>query len=281
MSDKFYTTLGFIGFIFIAIIVAINWQGGNTEYEVQSAYEPVARADLMNSQDLYAQMTGSRALSCPTIDMPSANGGIINLSSIIGSYASNPYGTKCFIFPSGLLDEPGWRTPSSANLVSDLHLTNKQNTSGEVKFSELFESSAGLFNDTYPEIIAPFGFTFGNINSDVRDDGSGNIQQSIVIYNNTANCRITFGNVANWFCAGTVGTTSIKSNNSDGKIPWENHYTTHHSIIGNSANSSVKGGTSGSVIGYAKSDTTILIEAFDNGQWKKISLHKLIYGPNP
>ncbi len=276
MSDKVYTTLGFIGFCFLAVLVYLNWDGhNNTNYEVQSAYSPVERADLMNSQDLYNQMTGARSLKCPAESISQSKDGIINLGTVWGSYANHKYDVKCFFLSAGALDETTWKIPTS-NWKTDLHLNQSAlDTNGAVKFSDLFNTTAMFTNDGCAELVAPFNFQFVNLNSDIQDDGA-TVTQKIVIVNSAGNCRVTFNNVANWFCAGPIGTTSIKSTGDDGVVEWKDHYVAHHTVIGNSANASVKGGSTGDVIGYATADTTILVEVFESGRWSSTTVGKFL-----
>ncbi len=276
--------LAFIGFVVIAVVVVLNHgKNGRAIYEVESSYVPTQRSDLLSSKELYDQLTGARRLSCPATTMNKTSDRLVALTSIWGSYYEHPYQLKnLFVSNSTLVDGEGVISPSIGNYKDELMLNT--DTAGEsiytndtVKLSSLFTGDKPFNGDQYIEIISPFNFNFENINSNNKvDDDTGVVVQDIVITNIAGNCRITFGNVANWFCAGEVGTEGIKSSGSDGVVPWEEHYGAHHSVIGNTANAVCNGGVSGQVIGYAKLDTTITIEVFSGGSFKKVSFNKFL-----
>lgn len=276
--------LAFVGFVIIAVVVVVNHnKSANTSYEIESSYIPTQRSDLLSSKELYDQLTGARRLTCPVITMSKSSDKIITLTSIWGSYYDHPYQLKnLFITNSRLSDDDTIINPSNTDYKDVLKLN--QDTSGQciytsdtVSISSLFSGDKPFNGEQYIELISPFNFRFENLNSANKvDEDTGVVVQDIVIVNVQGNCRITFGNVANWFCAGPVGTAGIKSNGSDGTVPWEKHYDAHHSVIGNTSNAICSGGVSGEVIGYAKSGTTITIEVFENGSFKKVSFSKFI-----
>lgn len=277
MRDKVYMVLAFIGFVIIAVVVVINrGAAGNTYYEIGSSYVPAQRTDLMSSKELYNQLTGLRALTCPAITRESTKNGRVVLTSIWGSYYDHPYDLSCLFLSNNALSSGSTINPSLSSFESDLMLSAEDKTADSVLIKDLF--TVDVFGTTgCTEIIAPFTFMYSNMNTSVKiDDSTKAIVQDIVITNLKGNCRITFSNVANWFCAGPIGTESLKSNTSDGIVAWENHATAHHSIIGDSPNAIVRGGVSGDVIGYANSNTSITIEVFENGSFKKVSVYKFI-----
>lgn len=282
MKDRIYMVLGFIGFVIIAVVVTLNYSGnGNTYYEVGSSYTPTQRSDLVSAAEIYNQITGARALTCPCVALSGSEDSLVTLTSIWGSYHDHPYSlNNLFVTQTPLELSGSSNRPTVSNYIDLLHLSDVAKNPNKALMKDLF--TVDIFSDGYVEIVSPFGFQFGNINSDVRksDDDTNETVQDIVITNVKGNCRITFGNVVNWFCAGEVGTEGIKSNMSDGVVPWVSHSKAHHSVIGNSPNSVVKGGNSGVVIGYADRNTTVLIEVFENGSFKKASLSELIVPPS-
>jgi hypothetical protein len=63
---------------------------------------------------------------------------------------------------------------------------------------------------------------------------------------------------------------------SDVTTSWENHKDSHHTIIGSTTNASVTGGSTKDIIGYATSETTVLIESYSNDGWSPLSLYNFI-----
>ena len=112
-------------------------------------------------------------------------------------------------------------------------------------------------DNPYIEIVAPFTFSF--VNTNITDD-----DDSLSIINTTGSCKITFHNVANWYCAGAPYPDPIEDDDQNNpKVTyeqWLSHDKSHLTIIGGSSNAKVKGGVAGQVIGYASKKTTVTIE---------------------
>lgn len=130
----------------------------------------------------------------------------------------------------------------------------------------------GRSNEVF-QIIAPWDYTFSDSNNvdrdpnvDIKNDG---YSTRISIENIDSTQRITFTGVVNWFCAGP----NIKDEN------WSTHWNSHSTIIGSSNNSKIKGGQSGTVIGYisAKKNPTVTIEVKETGMWKTISMGNWLF----
>ena len=279
MKDRVYLVLGFFGFVIIALVVYFNYHGRfNTEYNIESSFMPIQRNDLMSSYELYQQLTGARALSCPEVATTVCKD-TVPLGSIWGSYYNHNYKANYLFVPRSVISDTGI-TPMIDNYKDQLRLSDKAGTSDTVLLSELF--TVDIFeNNTYVQIIAPFSYSFENVNSSYSiDKSTGKVTQNIVIINSEGTCKITFGNVANWFCAGTPGTQTVVGTNSDGVKSWEDHYSAHHSIVGNSANAVVRGGNAGEIIGYANRDTTISIDSVGLSGNKRISLYDFILPSN-
>lgn len=276
--------LAFLGFVFIAVVCIINYDGtqDKKEFGPFTYYVPDFRYDTVSSKTLYDRLLNRRSITCPETTMHRSDS-MISLNSVCGS--SNPYGVSSFIVgwddlnvKQVVLRKASWYT--GLGFSSESVLTG----SGEVSFSTLFAdqgmelsgSSSPDENDAYGvvEIVAPFAFNYGNVNTNT-ENGS-----DIVIINSggTAKqkCRITFHNVANWFCAGTPGTTmEVKNGTGKGTQSWEEHSQCHQTIIGNTKNADINGGSAGVVLGYANGETTISIEIYD-GSWKSVSIMDLI-----
>lgn len=111
------------------------------------------------------------------------------------------------------------------------------------------------------EIIAPFAFTFdcSNIDED---------RTTVSIISSNRQVKIVFEEVANWFCAGPVGTQSVyKSAGDDISCDWKDHGDHHASIIGHSKNAVKSGGSAGDLIAYGTSSTKMTLYVVENGQW--------------
>lgn len=273
MKDKVYMVLAFIGFCILVVVVAVNYNSNNASpYEINAAYTPQQRTDLTSASALYAQMTGQRKMTCPATSLSSAGDSLIVLTSIWGSYYTHDYGLKNMFITSDSLAPGESLRPLIDDYEKILKLSDKKDQRvNDIKLSDLFK--ADLFESSeIIELVAPFPFSFTNLNSSKSKDKDGNEVQSIVITNSTNTCQITFTGVKNWFCAGEIGTTTLKGTGSDGVVEWVNHGEYHHSVIGNSANAVVRGGDAGDVIGYADSSTTITIKVHNGGGWGTISL---------
>lgn len=287
MKDRAWMVLAFFGFVILVVVVTFNYDKGQDQkvYDIDAMYVPDTRSDLTSSKSLYEQLQGSRSVQCPKVALEKSVDPIVTLSSVWGSYYNHPYRLSNMFITGEVLNVT--ESPSADNWEKVLHINDGTNFSvaayadDEAKIKDLFTtdifSSGGCI-----ELVSPFSFSFGNINQGsvtVEKDSEGrelSASQKIVIVNSTGTCRITFDNVANWFCAGDEGTETVGGTGSNSKVPWESHYLKHHSVIGATSNAIVTGGSSGYVIGYAKEDTTILIEVYDSGVWKKCSLADFI-----
>lgn len=286
MKDRVWTLLAFVGFLLLVVVVSVNYNKGQDEkeYQLEAMYMPDKRKDLTSAKALYDQLQGSRRIQCPATSAQRTNDSLIILTSVWGSYYNHEFKLNNMFLTSTTLGLSSSQQPMMDNWEALLQMNDGAGTwkqaayqSGEHKLSDLF--ICDIFKDgSYIEIVSPFTYTFGNVNqgSTIVDEEKGICNQKIVIYNSIGNCRITFENVANWFCAGPEGTETVGGTGDSAAIDWKDHYKYHHSIIGNTNNAVFTGGTSGQVIGYAKADTTIRIEKFSSGTWMDISLEKLI-----
>jgi hypothetical protein len=283
MKDRVAMTLAFIGFIIIAVVVINNYDTTQDEkdFAVGTYYTPSnVKSKTDSSVELYQQMTGSRKLTCPQTEMSKTTNSTFTLATLYGNNNTNKYNAKTLFVTSTFAgatstnltmdnsdsDNPIFNLANVGLSTSGIAKANNMSTETEgVKLGELWDF--GEYN--YIEIIAPFNFVFGSVNTTNSDE--------IIIVNTKGNCRITFSNVANWFCAGPVGTSQVTSNGtSDVTTSWENHKDSHHTIIGSTTNASVTGGSTKDIIGYATSETTVLIESYSNDGWSPLSLYNFI-----
>lgn len=274
MKDRVYLALAVVGFIIIVFICVNNQDGPtNYEYDVGGAYTPVQRDDMGSAAELYQQLIGSRVLTCPVVEM-SKSKDTVPLSNVVGA-GDHIYGVN-YMFVEQSLISNDTVNPTLSEVKEPLNLSDKwDDKTNDIRIADLFTSDAPIQSTGECfKLLAPFSFSFENVN--VSSDGSST--QTIILNNAKGNCRITFSNVANWFCAGPYGTTTRVSASTDGIAQWEEHYTAHHTIIGNSGNATVKGGYSGYCIGYGTGDTTIKIEKYSNGKWIVLSLEDFIKG---
>lgn len=279
MKDKFWMVMAILGFCVIAVVTYLNYHGKNNYvYEAAGAsYTPQERQDLVSSQALYQQLIGARQLTCPTESLPLSLSPI-NLNAIYGT-RENSYEAQFFILNANTITEGASNNlhMDLSDWVAQLKLTDAASKGEAVSLGDI--TSADIFAvEEYPEIIAPFSFYFDNVNSDykMKDSTSNEAIQTIIIKNVAGDCRITFSDVANWFCAGIPGTQSTKGTGVEGLCSWEDHWQAHHSVIGNSGNAVLKGGNGGYVIGYAKPSTTVKVEVLKGGTWVTISIRDLI-----
>ena len=306
MRDKIWMVLAAFAVVVIVIVVIKNYNFAADEkvFSVDDYYMAREFGDRSSSErELYQQMTGARTSSCPATVLSSTDGGTTRVSLYT---AGNAWVNTCFFIPNvyvGLdanLVNPRvalWDTGDGEN-VPLTELLNLSPTSGAVisggerRIDDLFNTS--IFDEfQYVEIIAPFTFTFDNVNTNCIDV-NGN--ETISIVNSEGNIRITFSNTANWFCAGPVkdkiqngtevstdgtvvarmvdwslhGKGSVNTGGSVSKYP-------HATISGNTANAAIRGGNAGYIIGYAHKDTTFKIEYLNNGSWTTISLKHWLY----
>lgn len=271
--------LAFLGFIFLAIVCIRNYDGTQEKKEFGpfTYYVPDFRYDTVSSKTLYDRLLNRRSITCPETTMRRSDS-MVSMGSVCGS--GHPYNITSFFVgwddlgvKQVVLRKASWWKGlgfSSESVLSG---------SGEVSFATLFaDQEMGLDNNTVDEnggynvveIVAPFSFNYGNVNTNTENGCD------IVIINAGGNdkqkCRITFHNVANWFCAGTPGQTmEVKNGTGKGEQSWEDHSQCHQTIIGNTKNADINGGSAGTVLGYANGATTIKIEIYD-GSWKTVSI---------
>ena len=269
MKDRVYLTLALIGFVILAVFVVKNYdiKQDDKVFGVDTYYIPQeVKSKTDSSIDLVQQMTGARRLTCPQVDMVKTSDQVFNVSTLTGNNYTNAFGAKVMF-----ITLPGAGVESGANLKDGDALNVSLNTKGSLPGASTFTmGDVWDFTDKdYVELIAPFNFSFNNVNT---TDG-----ENIIIVNTKGNCRITFGNVANWFCAGTPGTTQVTSSGKEDNVTqWEDHINNHHTVIGATTNASVSGGSARDLIGYAKADTTVTIEKYDNNSWVLISLYDFL-----
>ena len=270
--------LACIGFVILVIVIRSNYNPGQDQkvYDIDGMYIPVTRQDLTNTQALYQQLIGSRAVQCPVTELPKPNGTVVPVTSIWSSYYNHPYSVTHLFLTSSAIQKDSGATPHADNWRTVLNLSDASASTGSQRVSTLFTTNLFTDND-YVEIVAPFAFYFDNVNTSASEiEESGGYNEKIVIVNRSGNVRITFDYVANWFCAGPVGTVTVAGTGSDGNKAWEDHYSAHHTVIGNSGNASVKGGIAGELIGYADANTLMTIEVYNGSRWVGCSLQDLI-----
>jgi hypothetical protein len=275
MKDRVYLTLAFIGFVILAIVVVNNYDitQDQKEFGVNTYYVPsTVKSKTDSSIDLAEQMQGSRKLTCPQVDMVKTSATTFNLSTLYGNLYQNAFGAKTMFVTAAAVGADTLNLANGSSATEIVNVLNVQqaakfrDTKGSVRLGDIWD----LSDIEYIELIAPFNFLFGSVNT---TDGS-----KIVIMNTSGTCRITFNNVANWYCAGTVGTTqTTTSGKSDGNVTsWEDHLNNHHTVIGSTSNAKVSGGSVKDVIGYATADTEVLIEKYSSNSWESITLYEFV-----
>ena len=269
MKDRVYLTLALIGFVILAVFVVKNYDIKQDEkvFGIGEYYIPQeVKRKTDSSIDLVRQMTGARRLTCPRTDMVKTSDQVFNVSTLTGNNYDNTYGVKVmFVTLVGAGVESGGNLKDGDALNKSLNMKGSLPGAGTFTMGDVWD-----FEDKdYIELVAPFNFVFNNVNT---TDG-----ENIVIVNTKRNCRITFGNVANWFCAGTPGTTQVTSSGKEDNVTqWEDHINNHHTVIGNTTNASVSGGSARDLIGYAKANTTVTIEKYDSNTWVPMSLYDFL-----
>ncbi len=290
MKDRIYMVLAFLGFILLAVVTISNYDIDQDEkvFAVGDFYTPqTVRSRVDSSVELYAQMSGDRGRGCPQSSMQKVIGSVKNIESLNSSNERNKYGATCMFVPCSVM----------VNGASSNVEINPSFTSGKDPDSVRSQLNAkcslvgtdslmlgDLWNidgDTYVELVAPFNFTFGNINTTDND--------TIIITNTLGNCRITFSGVANWFCAGTPGTSWLTgSGTANNLTAWEDHgkqtrgadgsniNAAHLTIVGKTSNSQINGGTVKDVVGYGTADTSVYIEVYGNNSWEPMSIYEFI-----
>lgn len=280
MRDKVYMFLAFVGAVIIAVICIKNYDRTQDAkvFGPGTYYVPEARYGMTSSSSLFNQLINRRSVTCPETQLFRTSGKLIQLNGVAGS--RNLYGVNNFFVTWSDLGENA-KTLSRSNWynaigVDEAAISSKG--SGGITFSDLlggtdiFDRQEG--EDKCIEIIAPCAFTYDNLNTDTENGGD------IIIINTSGTmrgkCRITFGNVANWFCAGTPGKITLVANNTaQDEKPWKDHGDYHQTIIGNSKNAEVNGGSAGVVLGYASPETTIKVEVY-NGSWEVVSIKEWV-----
>lgn len=265
MKDRIYLALAFIGFIVIAIVTVKNYDVSQDEKEfgVDTYYIPQeVKSRTDNSVELYQQMVGNRKLTCPQPDMTKTTSSTHNLSTLYGNSFENEYAAKTIFVTMDVTGSTSSNLTDKSMVLADMGVVqiDPARTASSFRLGDLWDISDG----TYVELIAPFNFLFGNVNTTSGTE--------IVICNNRNNCKITFTNVANWYCAGTVGTTQVTTNGTgEDATAWVDHINNHHTIVGATSNAKVSGGSTKDVIGYASADTIVTIERYQDNAWTTIS----------
>lgn len=124
------------------------------------------------------------------------------------------------------------------------------------------------------EIIAPFAFTFDCSNVDAD-------RNTMQIVSSNRQVKIVFEDIANWFCAGPVGTpTTYMNAGDDVSCNWNRHGDHHATIVGYSKNAVKSGGSAGELIAYGKASTKMTLYVVENGQWVKKSWFGILKNQN-
>ena len=213
----------------------------------------------INEVEQYAALTSNGVVnSCPAPTLSKTDRGVFTFRGQGSTFVH----TNFFIPVQYLVDGSSDNmTTVSSNFNEIIKGTALESvpltTEGEIVLDFVKINDGEVF-----EIIAPFNFSFNNINTS-NDD-------SIVIYSIDNTIRITFKNYVNWFCAGDKFSDELWVNH--GKSNENPHYT----IIGNSNNAKVSAGNAADVIGYGNKETSVVIEVMMGGQWTPISIHDWI-----
>lgn len=277
MSDRKWAVVAFIGFIILCIVYVNNApkEGRPKDFAYGSFYEPVIKSQDENAAEVYKSLVGTKGLECPVVELSRSYDDLAYITNYYQVYQSNnEYNIVNFFLKMNDLENSSRNpNPSSINDIKDvLGVGNDiMNSVEAINIMNTFcDSNSDEPEYFYDEIIAPFAFSFDSINTT-------NQNNELAIINKKGNCKIVFNNVANWYCAGPVGTvqTVVDSGNASGS-EWINHQ--HFTVIGKSSNSSVKGGDAGQVIGYIGENTTVSIYKLDGNNWVQISIKDWITG---
>lgn len=247
--------------IIIVIITAKNIDLGkvNAEFDPALTYSFDISAKNINEVEQYAALTSNGVVnSCPAPTLTKTDKGVFTFRGQGSTFVH----TNFFIPVKYLVDDDSDNmTTVSSNfdeIVKDTALeTAPLTTEGEIMLDFVKIEDGEVF-----EIIAPFNFSFNNINTS-NDD-------SIVIYSIDNTIRVTFKNYVNWFCAGNKFSDELWT--SHGRSNENPHYT----IIGNSNNAKVSSGNAADVIGYGNKETSVIMEIMYEGQWTPLSIHDWI-----
>lgn len=254
-----------IGAVMIAAIflIIITAQNVDTRKEVAdfnpaTTYSyPITQKNIDEAEQYSALTNNGNALTCPNPLLSTTTQGVFSLRGQGSSYTHTNFFLPVSALFEGQSDNVTTATTDWDSLVKDTVLEDVDLSGSGFNYLDFaIPNYAGYF-----EIIAPFNFTFANINT--SDD------YSIVIYNVGQTVKFTFQDCANWFCAGNSFVDDWAEHGVSDSNP-------HYSIIGNSNNSKVKSGNAGDVIGYGDAATSLSIEVLVDGDWEEISIQDWI-----
>lgn len=258
MKDRIYMVLALLGFVVICIVFVNNYDTTGRDardFEVGAYYSPTRSQRSESAYEIYQQIAGTRSITCPETSLSSFSGMALNIGTMYGNSTRSLYDCAYWMFPLSISNPDGGF--ATTDKWAEVLKINKNASSGCAVSSLYTHLEDGI--DTF-EIIAPFDFDFVNYNTDGTN--------SIIIRNKRNNCRVTFGNVANWFCAGPVGTTMTVGKNVENTVKtWEEHNGAHQTVIGNTNNAKIQSGSAGQILGYATPSTTVTIEVLQGDKW--------------
>ena len=259
MKDRIYMVLALLGFVVISVVFVKNYDKTGRDardFEIGAYYSPSRSQRSESAYEIYQQIAGTRSITCPETSLSSFSGMALNIGTMYGSSTRSLYDCTYWMFPLSISNpEGGFATTDKWAEVLKINKNMQSGCTVESLYSHLESDIDGF------EIIAPFDFDFVNYNTDGTN--------SIIIKNKRNNCRITFGNISNWFCAGPVGTTMTVGKNVENTVKtWEEHNSFHQTIIGNTNNAKIQSGSAGQIIGYANTGTTVTIEVLQDDKWE-------------
>lgn len=269
LGDKIYAFLALLGFVFLCVVYVFNRSSAATvkPFDIGGYYIPKDTINQnMSAAEQYQLLLGGRTIQCPQTSMTATKDNL-DLSKLFTSYSHSRYGVSRFFLTKSVIG-----TGDTVTKLDDIgNVINQCDTvlEGQVSLVSFIKDASNV--PEYAEIVAPFSFVFGSTNTVDKD--------KIVIYNGAQTCRITFNNVANWFCAGTYGTTTTAgSGTEEDQVDWTKHGNYHHTVIGNTKAATITSGSAGDVIGYARlragngALTTVSIEVLDGNSWKNVTV---------
>lgn len=267
MNDKTLGVLSFLSLVVVVVVIAINWNGAtvNDNFAYGKYYIPSVSNKKTDEASLYASMINSKSSTdCTVQELEGTNEGVIYTSSLGSEYPHTNYilSTKALFGESHTeaLTYNGWDDSSTMYGLKTMFKWTEAASNND-SYNLYIEDESG-FN----QILAPFPFNFISTNTE------GN---TITIVDTSGKVRITFTNVANWFCAGQpVADSSADVSENLSYNSWLSHGTPHGTIIGATANAEVKSGTAGVIIGYANYSTEVTVEVLKDGGYKTISLYE-------
>ena len=272
MKDRLYLVLALVGFIIITFVVITNYdiKQDDKPFSIGGYYTPREVKNKTDSSiDLVRELNGSRKLTCPQPTLKKTVRSAFNINTLYSTNYENVYGAKTLFVT---LDTVGLTNgvnldgnDDDASLKYALNIKSDGLPTGTFKLGDLWD----IADNAYIELIAPFNFVFAGVNT--------TSPTTIEIINSKGNCKITFDNVANWFCAGDVGSTQVTASGTKETVTsWEDHKNNHHSVIGATTNSTVTAGSAKDIIGYGTANTTVKIEKYTNNQYVEIDLKSFI-----